>query len=167
MDYPRKWCQGKKTGERRGEEAGPMKSKVISWKWQALGNTRVIGLTPGPAPDGRWPHCPGREAHPDADTGRALPVTVFTFFPSLAITGRFPLLASTHPYMLSHFSWVGLCELTDCSLPGSYVLGILQAKILEWTVMPFSRGSFIPRDQTMSLKSSALASGFFTTSTTR
>ena len=27
----------------------------------------------------------------------------------------------------------------DCSLPGSSVLGILQARILEWAVMPFSR----------------------------
>ena len=29
----------------------------------------------------------------------------------------------------------------DCSLPGSSVHGILQAKILEWVAMPFSRGS--------------------------
>ena len=27
----------------------------------------------------------------------------------------------------------------DCSLPGSSVLGILQARILEWVVIPFSR----------------------------
>ena len=29
----------------------------------------------------------------------------------------------------------------DCSLPGSSVRGILQAKILEWVAMPSSRGS--------------------------
>ena len=29
----------------------------------------------------------------------------------------------------------------DCSLPGSTVLGILQARILEWVAIPFSRGS--------------------------
>ena len=29
----------------------------------------------------------------------------------------------------------------DCSLPGSSVHGILQARILEWVVIPFSRGS--------------------------
>ena len=29
----------------------------------------------------------------------------------------------------------------DCSPPGSSVHGILQARILEWVVMPFSRGS--------------------------
>ena len=27
----------------------------------------------------------------------------------------------------------------DCSLPGSSVHGILQARILEWVVIPFSR----------------------------
>ena len=36
----------------------------------------------------------------------------------------------------------------DCSLPGSLVHGILQARIVEWVAIPFSRGSFQPRDQT-------------------
>jgi len=35
----------------------------------------------------------------------------------------------------------------DCSSPGSSVHGILQARILEWVVIPFSRGSSQPRDQ--------------------
>ena len=35
-----------------------------------------------------------------------------------------------------------------CSLPGFSVRGILQPKILEWVVIPFSRGSSQPRDQT-------------------
>ena len=30
----------------------------------------------------------------------------------------------------------------DCSLPGSSIHGILQAKILEWAAIPFSRGIF-------------------------
>ena len=34
-----------------------------------------------------------------------------------------------------------LCDPIDCSLPGSSVHGILQARILEWVVIPFSRGS--------------------------
>ena len=29
----------------------------------------------------------------------------------------------------------------DCSLPGSPVHGILQVRIVEWEVIPFSRGS--------------------------
>ena len=36
----------------------------------------------------------------------------------------------------------------DCSLPGSSVHGILQARILEWVAISFSRGSSQPRDQT-------------------
>ena len=34
-----------------------------------------------------------------------------------------------------------LCNSMDCSLPGSSVHGILQAGILEWVAMHFSRGS--------------------------
>ena len=33
------------------------------------------------------------------------------------------------------------CNPVNCSLPGSSVHGILQAEILEWAVMSFSRGS--------------------------
>ena len=29
----------------------------------------------------------------------------------------------------------------DCSPPGSYVHGILQARLLEWVAIPFSKGS--------------------------
>ena len=38
-----------------------------------------------------------------------------------------------------------LCDPTDCSPPGSSV-GILQARILEWVAISFSRGSSRPRD---------------------
>ena len=41
-----------------------------------------------------------------------------------------------------------LCNLMDCSPPGSSVHGILQARILEWVAIPFSRGSSQPRDRT-------------------
>ena len=41
-----------------------------------------------------------------------------------------------------------LCNPMDCSLQGSSVHGILQARILEWVAISFSRGSFCPRDQT-------------------
>ena len=36
----------------------------------------------------------------------------------------------------------------DCSPPGSSVHGILQARILEWAAISFSRGSSWPRDWT-------------------
>ena len=39
-----------------------------------------------------------------------------------------------------------LCDPMDCSSPGSSVHGILQACILEWVAIPFSRGSSQPRD---------------------
>ena len=41
-----------------------------------------------------------------------------------------------------------LCDPMDCSLPGSSVHGIFQARILEWVAVSFSRGSSQPRDQT-------------------
>ena len=41
-----------------------------------------------------------------------------------------------------------LCDPMDDSLPGSSVHGIFQARILEWVVISFSRGSSQPRDWT-------------------
>ena len=41
-----------------------------------------------------------------------------------------------------------LCDPVDCSPPGSSVHGIMQARILEWAAISFSRGSSQPRDQT-------------------
>ena len=41
-----------------------------------------------------------------------------------------------------------LCDSIDCSLPGSSVHGVLQARILEWVAMPFFRGSSRARRQT-------------------
>ena len=41
-----------------------------------------------------------------------------------------------------------LCNSIDCSPPGSSVLGILQARILEWIDIIFTRGSSQPRDPT-------------------
>ena len=41
-----------------------------------------------------------------------------------------------------------LCDPMECSLPGSSVHGIFQARILEWVAVSFSRGSSQPRNQT-------------------
>ena len=56
---------------------------------------------------------------------------------------------------LSHYSkllvnnlFVFICNPMDCSPPSSSVHGILQARILEWVAIPFSRGSSQPRDWT-------------------
>ena len=40
------------------------------------------------------------------------------------------------------------CDPMDCSPPGSSVHGILQARILEWVAISFSRESSKPRDRT-------------------
>ena len=39
-----------------------------------------------------------------------------------------------------------LCDPAHCSLPGSSVHGILQARTLEWVAISFSKGSSQPRD---------------------
>ena len=44
-----------------------------------------------------------------------------------------------------------LCDSMDCSLPSSSLHGILQARVLEWVAISFSRGSSRPRDQTPGL----------------
>ena len=43
-------------------------------------------------------------------------------------------------------SCLTLCNLKDCSPPGSSVHGILQARTLEWVAISSSRGSSRPRD---------------------
>ena len=53
------------------------------------------------------------------------------------------LTAGTDLFALS---CVRLCDPMNCSLPGSSVHGMLQARILEWVA--FSRRSSQPRDQT-------------------
>ena len=44
-----------------------------------------------------------------------------------------------------------LCDPIDCSLSGSSIHGILQAKILEWVAIPFSKGSYQPGTEPRSL----------------
>ena len=57
-----------------------------------------------------------------------------------------------------------LCNPMDCSLRGSSVHGILQARTGEWVVILFSRGSSQPRDQT---QVPCIAGRFFTIWATR
>ena len=55
-------------------------------------------------------------------------------------------------------SCVWLCDTMDCGAPGSSVHGVLQARILEWVDIPFSRGSSQIRDRT---QASCIAGRFF------
>ena len=73
------------------------------------------------------------------------------FHPGCHITlSRIPWsIQCIHACMLSRFSHVQLfCNPINCSLPGSSVHGIFQARILERVAMPSSRGSLQLRDQT-------------------
>ena len=53
------------------------------------------------------------------------------------------LLPSIFPSISALVAWLypTLCNPLDSSPPGSSVHGILQARILEWVAIPFSRGS--------------------------
>ena len=73
-----------------------------------------------------------------------------------ALTILIPVLCSVVQLCLT------LCDPKDCSLPVSSVLGILQARILEWVVMPSSRRSSSPRDGTQDACVSCTVGGFFT-----
>ena len=57
-------------------------------------------------------------------------------------------------------SCLTLFDLMDCSLPSSFVHGILQARILEWVAISYSGGFSPPRDGTWV---SCIAGRFFTT----
>ena len=71
------------------------------------------------------------------------------------------LCSAVHGVVIMHATLLQshptLCNSTDCSPPGSSIHGILQARILEWLTVPFSRGS--SRFSCVS----CIASGFFIT----
>ena len=70
-------------------------------------------------------------------------------------------LSSEEKWKLVSQLWLTLRDpMGYCSSPGSSVHGILQAGILEWVAIPFSRASSQPSDQT---QVSYVAGKFFTT----
>ena len=71
--------------------------------------------------------------------------------------GESPQLNKVYAQWLNH---IGLCNPMDCNPPGSSVLGISQARILEWVYICFSRGSSQLRDR---ICVSHIAGGFFIT----
>ena len=74
------------------------------------------------------------------------------------------LLTISYVCVLVTQACLTLCDSMDCSPPGSSIHGILQARILEWVAIPFSRGSSPPRDWTLV---SSTAGGFFNLWATR
>ena len=63
----------------------------------------------------------------------------------------------------THMQSLTLCDPMDCSPPVSPVHGILQARILKWVAISFSRDLADPEIESTSLASPALADVFFTT----
>ena len=63
-------------------------------------------------------------------------------------------------------SCLSLCNPTDHSSPGSSVHGILQARILEWVTISYSRGSSQSRDWTRVSYVSCIGRRVLTTSAT-
>ena len=61
----------------------------------------------------------------------------FILSPSIPQNGSESEIAQSH---------LTVCNPMDCSLPGSSVHGILQARVLEWVAFSFCRGSSQPRD---------------------
>ena len=78
------------------------------------------------------------------------------------------LMSAAHQSNFSSYEWSEvlvtqlcptLCDSMDYSLPGSSVLGILQARILEWVAISLSRGSSQFRNRT---QVSCVVGRFFT-----
>ena len=75
-------------------------------------------------------------------------------FCPLSISSPTNQLSCSRFYIMSKSEWSviqscpNLCDPMDCSLPGSSVHGILQARIQERGTIPFSRGSSRSRDRT-------------------
>ena len=72
------------------------------------------------------------------------------FFPVLSILESSGKVISSWKLRKSEVaqSCLTLCDPMDCSLPGSSVHGIFQARVLEWIAISFSSGSSRPRDRT-------------------
>ena len=76
---------------------------------------------------------------------------------------NFPQFIVIHTDEKSESEWKSLSRVQLFVTPWS-VDGILQARILDWVAVPFSRGSSKPRAQT---HESCIAGGFFTSWATR
>ena len=85
-------------------------------------------------------------------------VTIYGLFVSCLRCRSLPCHVSCESEVLVAQSCLTLCDPMDCSPPGSFVHGILQARILAVSI-PFPRGSSRPRDQT---QISYIAGRFFT-----
>ena len=94
---------------------------------------------------------PGPACHVLPSCTPKLPPPKHLLFSSLELNLQTSLFSRSFLHLsaaLSHFTHVWLCDPLQCSPPDSCVHRILQARILEWVAISFSRGSSWPRDQT-------------------
>ena len=86
------------------------------------------------------------------DSHSCLPVSFVTSQRPLLLSGIFfsPLVFQRCPVSLWKYSQscLTLCDPVDCSPPGFSVHGTLQARMLEWEAIPYSRASSQARDRT-------------------
>ena len=119
--------------------------------WDPLGSCSQPAQDLVPSTSSRQPWHkagPGNQLERKPNTPTRLPTVVSFLYVSYAWDYLSFLDKYVHccVVVLVTQSCLTLCDLMDCSPPGSSVLGILQARILEWIAIPFSRGSSQPRD---------------------
>ena len=76
-------------------------------------------------------------------------------FMRIVLVPRVEIFCCCYCYLVTQ-SCPALCDPMDCSLLGNSV----QARLLEWVAISFSRGSSKPRNR---IQDSCIAGGFFTT----
>ena len=85
-----------------------------------------------------WTSCPFRSAQ-STERGSLCPQWVLSSY-------LFYARVWVHMLTQSHLT---LCSSMGCTMPGSSVYGVLQARTLEWFAISFSRWSSPPRDHTL------------------
>ena len=136
---------------------GIFQARVLEWgsiAFSESGHTNLLQLSSDPTSNRLSPIRPLPFQTPATSPRPPLLLTdwlVFGVFPGFGFHHLLEWLAELKEALRIESasqtqSGLTLCDPMDCSPPGSSVLGILQARILEWVAMPFSRGSSQPRD---------------------
>ena len=132
-------------------------------RWGQVGGRLPIKC----APEGLWE----KATVSGKGKGFALGLGFYCLFKQFLLKySRFTVLCLFLLYSKVNRLYVCLCSIAcrvqlgdpvDCTLPGSSVHGIFQARILECVAMPFPRGSSQPRDPTCDSCGSCIEGRFF------
>ena len=141
---------GKSCPVQRTRGAQQRKRHFLTAQTQCFGMGAALDAQPGPPPASREQSelsCVLRSQRADGAELNPLP------FLTPGVPGRRKSRDTYGPYLVVVLTLAAqwcpiLRDAIDCSPPGSSVHGILQARLLEWVAMPFSRGSSGPRDRT-------------------